>query len=809
MRAFSIAVRQLCRRPGFAVAAIASLALGVGANTAMFTLADALLFRPLPVSEPQRLVRIDNVEAGDVTQTPRGVVGALVTDIRDARLFAGVCAFLTPLSTIEIDGRLLSVSAVVASGDCFEALRVSPALGRLPSVEDDLDGVPKVVAISYDSWQQDFSGRPDVLGRTLRIEGAPFRIVGVVERRFRGPLVGFPARVYYPLHQVALPPSLTQASLGQFIFARLRDGDTGAGVAARLAVLWPAWLARTVPGRLSPGDRERYLARRPLVTSASTGIDYSLRSRFRRPLIALVAIASLVLVIAAVNVANLLLVRAADRRRETAVRLALGATRWQIARGALEEGAIVLSVAAVAGVIIAYGCDRLLVAIFQGMSAGFILDVAPDARALGFTFAASALAFLIFAIGPAVKLGDVDITAFQSASMRTSGERSRGRRAVLVAQVSLTLVLVAVGGVFVQALAALRTVPLGVDVEHVVDVRLAPLPGGYPNGAAPTVYYRSLLERLRAVPGFSTVALTADAPYSTVPRFVDVGTSNPQVQTVSAEEAIVTDHFLDAMKIPLLAGEDFRPADAERSERTVIVSESLARRLFGAASAVGRVIRTGGNPDLQALRIIGVARDAVLSRPQARNTLMVYQNWWQAPMFFATVVIRTTVDAGAVTGAIREQLQRDGREYAQRVRTLEDALDGSLAQERLLASLSWWFSVLGLGLAAIGLYGLLAFSVATRTNEIGIRMALGASRAMVLQLVIRDAMIVVAVGAAIGAPLAWLALRLASAVLAGAPSDTLPIVYAVALLAVTGALAAAAPALRALTVNPVDALRHD
>jgi predicted permease len=810
VRGLVLACRQLLRSPGFALAAVTSLALGIGANTAMFTLADALLFRPLPVRAPERLLRVDSLDPADVSRQPRAIVGSIVDAIRDAHIFAGVCGFLAPLTTIDIGGRFASVSALTVSGDCFDTLGVGPALGRLLTPDDDREGAPKVIAISYDSWLQDFGGRPDVLGRTVGIEGEPFRIVGVMEKRFPGVLVGFPARVYLPLHQIKLPPSLSYASLGQYVFARLRDGDAASGVTARLDVEWPAWLAATAPARLSGADRERYLKRRPLVRSAATGIDYSLRARFGGPLMALVVIAALVLLVAAVNVANLLLARAADRRRDTAVRMALGATRWQIARKVLLESGIVLVVAASAGVLVAYWCDRVLVTIFQATAAGFALDVAPDARALTFASGAAAIAFLIFALGPALKAGDVDITAFQSASPRTTGERGRTRRVVVVAQVAMTLVLVAVGSVFVSALASLRSAPLGVDVEHVIDVRLAPLPGGYPNGAAPTPYYRALVERLQALPGIVSVSLSADAPFSTVPRFTDVGTANRDAPTVSAEEAIVTDRFFETMKIPLIAGEDFRPSDAGRGDRTVIVSESLARRLFGSERAVGRVIRTGATPELQALRVIGVARDAVLSRPQAKNTVTVYQNWWQAPMFFATVIIRARVDPATVTASVRDELRRLGREYPERIRTLEEAFDGSLAQERLLASLSSSFSALGLALAAVGLYGLLAFTVASRTNEIGIRMTLGASKGGILRLVVRDALVMLGTGVAIGVPLAWLAVRIASRVLFDArASASLPIVSAVVLLAVIGAVAASVPALRASAINPIDALRHD
>jgi predicted permease len=810
VRGIVLACRQLFRSPGFALAATASLALGIGANTAMFTLADALLFRPLPVPSPERLVRVDSVDASDVSRQPKALSMSMVDAVRDGHIFSSVCGFLTPLTTVDIDGRIAPVSGVVASGDCFDALGVRAALGRLLTPDDDHEGAAKVIVISYDSWLQDFGGRPDVLGRTVGIEGEPFRIVGVIERRFWGLLVGFPARVYFPLHQIRLPPDLSFASLGQMVFARLRDGDTAAGAAARLDVEWPAWLAAAIPPSLSGADRERYLRRRPLVLSAATGVDYSLRVRFGQPLTALVVISALVLLVASVNVANLLLARAAGRRRDIAVRLALGATRWQIARSVIIESGIVLAIAASAGMLVAYWCDRLLVTMFQARSTLFELDVAPDARTLAFACAAAGIAFLVFALGPALKAADIDIAAFRSASTRTTGDRGRTRRAVLVAQVAMTLVLVAVGSVFVDAFASLRSAPLGLDVEHVLSVSLAPLPGGYPNGAAPASYYRALVERLQAGPGTASVSLSADAPFSTVPRMVDVAAANREAPAVSAEEAIITDRFFETLKIPLVAGEDFRPSDTGRGDRTVIVSESLARRLFGSARAIGHTIGTGTRPELQALRIIGVARDAVLSRPQARNTLIVYQNWWQAPMFFPTLVIRTRVDPATTIATVRDALRRDGREYPLRISTLEEALNGSLAQERLLASLSASFSALGLVLAAVGLYGLLAFTVASRTNEIGVRMALGASRGGILRLIASDALLMLGMGVAIGVPLAWLAVRTASRVLFDAhASGLLPIGSAVALLAVIGVVAASLPAHRASSVNPVDALRHD
>ncbi len=810
MRDVRHAGRSLRRSPSFTICAVLTLALGIGATTAMFTLTDAVLFRPLPVPAPERLLRIETTEAADAARQGRPTPGAVVDAIRAAHVFAGVCGFLTPLTTVDMQGRTASVSAVVTSGACFETLGIRPALGRLLAPADDLIGAAPVIVLSHDTWQQDFGGRADVLEQTIRVDGESFRIIGVVERAFPGLVVGFPARIYFPLHHVKLPPELSYASLGQEVFARLRDGDTAAGVSARLETEWPEWLAASIPSSLSGAERSRYLNRRPLIGPSGSGVDYSLRPRFGRPLMALLAIASLVLLVAAVNVANLLLARAADRRRDTAVRFALGATRRQLAQRVLLESGIVLIAATAAGVLIAYWCDRLLVGMFQATSPGFSIDVTPNVRALSFASVAASLSFLVFALGPALRSPDVDIVAFQSASTRTTGERTRTRHVVLIAQVAMTLVLVSVGSVFVDALSSLRNAPFGIDMAHVLAVQLAELPGGYVNGAGPSSYYRALVERMRAIPGVESVSLSADPPFGTVRRSTETAVANSQATVLSIEEQIITDHFFDAMNIPLIAGEDFQPVDAERGEHTVIVSESLARQLFQSQSPLGRAIRTGTRPELQRQRIVGVARDAVLSRPQAHNTLIVYQNWWQAPILDPTVVIRTRVKPTSVAGVVRTELQREGREFPRRIRTLDEVLDGSLAQERLLASLSAAFSLLGLGLAAVGLYGLLAFSVANRTNEIGVRMALGASRLGILRLVVGDALVMLGTGIGLGVPLAWLAVTTASRTLfaSGAPA-ALPISSATALLTVIAVVAAATPALRAASVNPVDALRRD
>ena len=593
------ACRSLRRSPNFALCAVLSLALGIGANVAMFALADALLFRPLPVRSPDRLVQVSNIDPSDAARRLRPVLPGTLDAIRDAHVFTGVCGFLAAGAALELRGQTTSVPVLVVSGDCFETLGVHAALGRLIEPADDRREADRVIAISYESWQNDFDGRSDVLGQRVRLDdGDSFQIVGVVARSFRGLVIGFPPRIYVPVRQVKLPSRVPYASLGQTVFARLRDGETTTGAAVRLETEWAGYMAASIPTELSGTEREHHLAQRPVVGSAATGLDYSLRARFSKPITSLLLIASLALLLCALNVANLLRARAADQRRETAVRLALGGTRWHIARQMLLESTIILSAAVVTGLVVGYWCDRLLIATFQSSSPNFSIDVTPDVRTFVFASGATIVAFLVFAIGPALTSSNVDAIALRSVSTRTTGDFVQRGRVGLVLQVVMTLIVVANGAAFVDALSSLRHAPLGIDLERVLAVQLRGLPGGYVNGWGPTSYYRTLVDRMRDIPGVMAASLSADPPLGRGSRPVDVTVASAEMIGIDAEEILVTDRFFETMKIPLLAGEDFRPADTARVDRTVIVSESLARRLFGSGNPLGRRIRTGTNPEL-------------------------------------------------------------------------------------------------------------------------------------------------------------------------------------------------------------------
>ena len=811
MNALTCACRQLRSSPAFALAAIGSLALGIGANTAIFSLANVLLFRPVAVREPSSLVRIATV---GVDGRPGGVLGPAVDLIREERLFDHVCGLLAPGATVDINGHVAPVNTHTFSGDCFATLGVRAALGRLLTADDDRPGAANVVVLSYDAWRQHFGGSPLVLGTTINIEGATFTVVGVTESSFTGLQIGFPTQLFWAFSdRVNLGAGIPRRSLLPMeVFARLKPGGAVEAATARLQALWPQVREASVPPQYVGVQRARYLQRRILVASGSTGLDYVLRPRFQTPLVVLLAVCGVVLLVMSVNVASLLLARAARRRREVLVRCALGASRWRLIQDSLAESGLLLAGGFIGAMMLSYWVDKVLVSLYSGTMVGLTIDVAPDGRVLAFTVVLSAIAFVVFAVAPAFKVSGVDGAALNAASTRLIGDRRGLGKAAIVAQATLTIVLVSLGSLFVGLLKELRATPLGVAVDHGIGLQLAAVPGGYQSGFSGSTYYRALLEGVASLPGVQSSALSHPFPLGGALSAVRTGVVGSD-REIDVEQVLVTDSIFATMQIPFVLGASFDRGDDPNGARTGVVSESVARALFGSASPIGRSIHVGVNPLNQAVRIVGVVRDARIKGVRQENPSVVYLNYWQsdnAAQGYPSLVVRTDGDPAQLALALEAVVRKAGREYPVGIRTLTDMVDMSLTAERLLALLSTAFALLGLTIAAIGVYGLLSFSVAQRTGEIGIRMALGANRQQIVWLVLQDMLTLVAIGIVVGAPAAWAAQKTAGRLVYGVGSFGIASIgIAVALLFVVAGAAVWFPVRRAAAVDPMQALRRE
>ncbi len=805
------AIRALGRFPGFTAVVVLTLSLGIGVSTAIFTLADALLWRPLAVENPERLIRIAAREA----QGPSlGVLLPIVDRIREENVFEGVCGFMTPSVIVDINGRTTPTQTHLFTQNCFNTLGVKPILGRLLTAADSHHGAPAVVVLAHDTWTTEYGGSPSVLGATINVDGAHHTIVGVTQRGFTGLRVGTPARLFIPMENLGaglaayFPP---REQLPVSVVARIASSASLDTTAALLEPQWQLWLKESAHSRMPPQQRDRYLQRRLEVTSASTGIDGGLRERFGTPLLALLAISGVVLLITCVNVANLFLARFTRQLRETTVRVALGASRGRLLQSATIESIAFVAAGAAAGMVLAYWTDAALVRFLSAVTPETGLDVAPNLRVFAFTTCASAIAVCLCAMAPAWKAARVNPASLPTGSTRIAGDVGRLGHAAVVSQVALTIVLVAAGALFVNMLQNFREASLGFSVERLLSVQLSPQPGGYPRGFASGPYYRALLGRIPGLVDVESSALAYHRPLTAAPWLVRAARSGSE-RDVEVQQAFVTEGFFSTTDIPLLAGETFGPSEPNSQDRTAIVSQSLATQLFGTAQAVGQRIRVGAAPINGAVRIVGVARDAVLWNPQQRNTAAVYLNFWQFRQdiqAYPTLLIKTREPAAFGTDVLRRIVRDAGREYVSLVRTGEDLRAAALLQERLLATVGSVFGILGLAIAGIGLYGSLSYSVTRRSSEIGLRLALGGTARHVMRIVLGHAAALTITGVAVGLPIAWATTVAISSRLPVPAAHAAVITIALAAALAIAAVAAWLPARRATRVDPAVALRHE
>jgi len=814
--------RALRASPGFALVAVLSLALGIGANTAIFTLIDAVMLRSLPVRAPEELVQVTLGERGDAFTNP------LWEELRDRQnFFAGVAAYGDVQFNLAAGGEARRVRGSWVSGDFFSMLGVQPLVGRLIGVRDDHRGCPAIAVLGAGFWRSEYGSAREVVGRTILLEGKPFEVAGVVDPSFTGVTVGSETAVYAPLCAeavVATRSSLDMRSRWWLqVLGRPQPGLELAALNARLSAIAPAAYAATLPDEYPADSRAEYLAGTFDAEPAPAGVS-ALRAQYSGALKVLMGVVAVVLLIACANVANLLLARSTTRQREIAVRLAIGAGRRRIVRQLLTESLLLALVSSVVGIAIAWWGSRALVSLIATQPNSIALDLSLDARVLGFTLVIATLAAVFFGLAPAWRAGRVEPVRTLHASGRgiVAGYTRISTGKLLVAgQIALSLALVIGAGLMLATFRTLSTMDPGFEQQGVllVNVTRAQQPAAETDEAAAEqltrerMTYTTLLERLRVLPGAAAASAAQLTPISRVAwnnviRTEGFNVADPRDALSFINE--VTDQYFATLGTPLLAGRDFDARDQPGSPRVAIVNEAMARKYFGSVDALGRVFRLGEDPaPYQVIGVVGNSRYRTL-REETVPIAYIARSQSAESVSNLTFAVRSAGAPESLIPAIRQLTAEVEPSMSIQFTSLREQVARSLIRERLLAVLSGVFGALALALAVIGLYGTMAFNVARRRNEIGIRIALGSERAAVIRMVLAEAGWLLAIGLIAGTGIALAGTRTVSGFLYGLePNDPVTIAGAALLFAIVGVAAAGVPAWRASQVDPIEALRAE
>ena len=797
-------IRQLAKSPVTTATAILSLTLGIGANTAIFSLVNALVLQSLPIRAPEQLVRI---KLSDPKNPGReSDLSLAMFQLLQARqsVFSEIFAWSGGgISNVDANGSKYVASVGVVSGEYFSALGIHPHLGRFITPTDlALDaGMPAPVAvIGYQCWTQRYTSDPEVIGKTIRVEDKPLTIIGVAPRNFHGLIIDAATEVTVPMGFSGRTTYRDRKQLGLEVYGRLKPVSSLEQAQAQLDAIWPGVRAESMPPDMTGAKRDQFLDRHIAVTSAASGSSF-LRQLYRKPLFMLMAMVGALLLIACVNLANLMLARAACRKSEFAIRLALGATRWQLIRQVLVECLLLSLAGALTGLVLATAATEHLL---SAMWSGFVpltLSATPNLRVLAFTGLTTLATGAAFSLLPARSLAALGET---SRNIRRGG---RGGRALIVVQIALSLVLVLSAMVFVRSLHKLQSVDVGFRDEGMLVMQMFPQAGSETQRMpGRTAYYRGIVDRVGAIPGVEGVSYSHMGPLLRYEAKSPVSVTSSAAAPVPAVFELVGPGFFTLAGMRLQAGRDFSWADGEETPAVAIISESLSRHLFGSGSAVGSRIDFG---DKKGLEVVGVVNSASLWMPESREPMAVYRAFLQEPTFNSSnLIIRIRGNAETLAPAARKALESMGRHNALRSQTIEDRSDRLLATQRIIAWLASFFGGLALLLAAIGLYGVLSQAVTSRTGEMGIRMAIGARPIDISWLIVKDVMLLVLAGAVSGIAVAGAAGRLVTGLLFGVTAtDPIMIAGSFGILVAVSLLAAFIPARRAASLDPVEALR--
>jgi predicted permease len=820
------AARMLVKNPGFSAVIILTLGLGIGANTAIFTLLDQVMLRPLPVEAPQELVLLDGPGTfSGHTENDHTFSYPMYRELRDrgGDAFSGLIARYPSDATLGWRGRTERIQVEAVTGNYFEVLGVRPALGRAFTPDDDrTPGAHPLVMLTHGFWSRRFASDPGVVGQTLSLNGHPMTVIGVTPAAFQGVEVGRVVDVFLPVNmKAALTPTwdelLDWRSRWLNVFGRVPAGRTREQATAAINVVYAQALHEDLKTltHFSAERRTQFLAKKVALLPGESGVS-DLRRQVTTPLIVLMGMVGMVLLIACANVANLLMARATARQKEVAIRLSLGASRGRLIRQLLVESVVLSLLGAAAGALLATWTGDLLLRALPFENASRVLHSEPDLRVGLFTLVVSLLTGITFGLAPALQLTRPGVagTLKDEAASVIGGAAGRLRRGLVVAQVALSLLLLVGAGLFARSLYNLRVLDPGFQAERLVVFSLDPALSGYDEARVQAFAVR-LQEELRGVPGVANAAPTTASLMSNSvwSRTVKIeGRERKEGEDWNPQTAAVAPGFMDTVGFKVVAGRDLAATDTKDAPKVVLVNEAFARYYMGGANPVGRRIGWGRPTDAFELEIVGLVKDAKINNMRDDVPKMVYVPLAQQERVSGfAFYVRTSLPEAAVIPAVRQATARlDPQIPIYDLETMESQISESLFVERMVAVLSAAFGLLATLLAAVGPYGVMSYSVARRTREIGIRLALGAPRERVLTMVLSEVGVLGAWGLGLGLPLALALSRLLSAQLFGLPPhDPLTLAAATVLLGCVTVLAGLVPARRAMHVDPMLALRYE